>query len=429
MPQIETKKGRHSVKTTIRLMITVFLFLIGIGFLSYGIIDYLSADAGYQEIEYNFLNNSEGESVYPLEEVTLTYYFAEGGFNTNSEMNSIVEKTQDDVNYVHILFDSKNLFLNESDEVIHNLAYINQNPNTAIVVDDLLYNSLKSAYEYTVSTNGVYNVYGGEILTFWDNVSTNSAITDPAINPVYETLLNNIVTEVNAFTADPTQGLIFDDENNSIEYKVTNPSENITVDLQILKSAYAMEYLRTAINAEGYASGLLSSEYGFILSLGANPQLDNGLWSYIIYEPYYSTLEEYPQTAAFLGDNTLAGVSLNTYFNKFYFIQDENEVVIGRNFYYDATTGYSKNPLETTVFSTGYFSASASLAEMGVNALLNITSDSLEDTNNQIASYGSENIIGYAIYGDYAEAEFIFSCQYSDRFFLNTDSATLHVIE
>jgi len=428
MSEKETKKGRYSTKTTVKLMITVFLFLVGVGFISYGIIDYLSADAGYQDIEYGFVENSEGESIYPLQEVTLTYYFAEGGFSTNAEMTKIVEKTQDDFNYVHILFDSKNLFVNESSEVIHNLAYINENPNTSIEVDELLYDSLKSAYEYTISSNGVYNVYGGEILTFWDSVATNSAITDPAINPVYANRLNAIVSEVNAFSADSSQGLVFNDANKSIEYRVTTPSDNITLDLQILKSAYAMEYLRTAINAEGYASGLLSSEYGFVLSLGANPQLENGLWSYNIYEPYYSSLEEYPLLATFLGDNSLSAVCFNTYFNNFYFIQDDDEVIIGRNFYYDARNGYNKNPLETTVFSTGYLSASASLAEMGVNALLNITCETLEDTNNQIASYGSETILGYAVYGNYKDADFILSCEYADRFYITSTNTTSHVI-
>ena len=94
------------------------------------------------------------------------------------------------------------------------------------------------------------------------------ATLDPNISEIKAIELERIVNKLNAFTNDATQGLKFNDENSSVTFVVdTTYSGYVSLDLQYLEHAYAMEYIAKEMEKE-YSGATLISAYGYAKSIG-----------------------------------------------------------------------------------------------------------------------------------------------------------------
>ena len=88
------------------------------------------------------------------------------------------------------------------------------------------------------------------------------ATLDPNISELKAAELERIVNKLNAYTNDASQGLKFNDEKNSVTFVVdTTYSGYVSLDLQYLEHAYAMEYVAKEKLRDFYKESKLYADF------------------------------------------------------------------------------------------------------------------------------------------------------------------------
>lgn len=322
----------------------------------------------YLSITYpTFKNNNDEEITLFDNEVEIKYYYDVD--IENEKKGVVLEKIDDileDITMLHKLCDYNDLYL-ENDDYLHNIKYINDNPNKWIKVDTRLYDLLKEAVELKKNTNGKYSPFSGKLYEKWDELfyeydlygANDETIKskDPLYNSHQNKIINSIVSSIN----NSTTFLEFDD-NNQVKYNcVSSDKDNLKLDLGLLESAYYLDVLKSMFIENKLTSGIITNNSGMIVTLGQN--LENGYWQtnsvsmQTLYNVELSTILDY----SFFYNGELSTMTFNPLLNinchansssRYYIFDDGNDVII-RSMIINSNTGYSNGNIHSSLtFST-----------------------------------------------------------------------------
>ena len=154
-------------KLILRAIIAGVCLFLGVGFILNSCSKMINKSQ-YLVIEYpEFEDTNEVESKLFDGNVELNYFYSSDSEDSRSSvMNKINTILEENMVNLHKLCDYNQLY-KENNEIIHNLKYINDNPNTWINVTDSLYNLLKEAESLKVNTEGKYSIFSGKLNELW----------------------------------------------------------------------------------------------------------------------------------------------------------------------------------------------------------------------------------------------------------------------
>lgn len=241
-----------------RLAAAVFLLVAGVAFISFSLMNFLSADAGWQEIEVN----AAGE-FHCGGDFTFLYELGREEVSANTENKTLTALYSDAAKTAYEIFNADI----EIDGVA-NLWYINHHPNEEIAVDAALYNALFQICE----EEGRW-IYLGPAYSIYDNLfymtsSEGAADFDPHLNPYIEELFQKI----SEFAGDPEAVNLELLEDNVVKLNVSSEYLDFAaeeeledfIDFYWLKNAFIADYIVERLLEEGYTHGVISSYDGFV---------------------------------------------------------------------------------------------------------------------------------------------------------------------
>ncbi len=381
-------------KTITRVVLALIFLGVAIFFILRGCTGFLNKGTGYQTINVNAIETDQNEDgVYPFfNEISFSYYFTVTGPNQNTQKQELEQDYNAAVSTIFRYLDSERTYLNGTISV-KNIAYINAHPNEEIVIDETLYNILKSAYQHMNDSNGEYNIYAGQLETFWrdliekQELGAEMSVLDPFSSTTYASKLDNIVQNINDYRNDTTQGLVFNDSNKSVKFIVQSGFTNkVVIDLQTLEHAYALEYIYSAMK-DKWDGGYLTSKFGYAISLGKCQESSEGLWQQV-----YSTPTN--RKITFNGGTQVRTAYVSDYSYYYYTLIDEYGVSHPRHLFYSALTGYQKNTVRGVAI---YNLTNTSLDEVALNAMLEF-SNSLNDIKTAIKNNDLTKNYYFALY-------------------------------
>ena len=365
----------------VRAIITgVCLFLAVILFLN-SCTKYINKST-YLTIEYPTLKtiNDEERSLFNGN-VDIKYFYNKDieGLPTKAvyeKINTILEDMKD----VHIFCDYDDLY-KEGEVIIHNLKFINDNPNTWIDVDTSLFNLLKEANNLNIQTNGKYSLFAGRLYTEWDGIFLYTNINknfdyDPLNNNNSKQLIDSIVTSMNA----DTTSIEFDDQNKKVKFNVLDSDKkNIALNLGFLENAYYLDKLKEVFIDEGLNSGYIKNTSGMVVTLGAN----NATGAYLfesksfqtLFNEHQSTILDYSfqfnGSLNYITFNPMQNPRCNSLNDSYYFYNRDN--IYYRSMIINSLTGdsYSQN------YSTFTFSSTKTLVSQLIDSYNLFFNDSL----------------------------------------------------
>lgn len=307
--------------------------------------------------------------------VDLNYYYLMGEEEDSRSivMNKIDTILNDNMVNIHKLCDYNQLY-KDGKEYIHNLKYINDNPNTYIKVSDTLYSLLKDADNLRNDTNGKYSIFAGNLYNIWSDVFSNFGVygnddsnillLDPMFDESKKELIDRTVLAIN----DTSTYLEFNDETKEVKYNVSISNKDyVTLDLGLLETTFYVDTLKKLLLNEGLDSGYISTLDGMVATLGTNK--NNVYWGFdsysyqTIFNVDFSTIYDYSFT--FLGQvnymsfNPLMNIKNHSYASKNYYFFNYQDYYYVRSMILDSTTGYSSD----TTHSSFTFSDKSSLCE------------------------------------------------------------------
>lgn len=355
----------------------------------------------YLTIEYPTINtiNEEERSLFNGN-VDIKYYYSRDieGLPTKAvyeKINNILE----DMKKIHILCDYDDLY-KEEDVVIHNLKFINDNPNTWIEVDEDLYNLLKEAVNVNNKTNGKYSLFAGKLYTEWDGIFlyanvNNNFDYDPLNNENSKNIINAITNSINTSST----SIEFDDQNKKVKYNVLDKDkENIILNLGFIENAYYLDKLKEAFSDAGLKSGFIKNTSGMVVTLGAN----NAGGAYLFESKSFQTLFNQNQSTVldysfqfngslnYMTFNPMQNPRCNSMNNGYYFYKNDN--IYYRSMIINALTGdsYSSN------YSTFTFSSEKTLVNQLIDSYNLFFNDSLTNYD-YLTNYENDETYGLIV--------------------------------
>lgn len=240
-----------------RLTAAVLLLAAGVALIAFSLMNLLSAEAGWQEIE------ADAAEIHCGGDFSFLYELGTGEFSANTEKKQLTALYSDAAKTAYEIFN-----VDVEIEGVSNLWYINHHPNEAISVDMALYNALSQ-----VCGSNERWIYLGPAYSIYDNLfymtSPEGAVDfDPRLNPG----IRDLFKEICEFANDPQAvNLEFMEENVvklnvSQEYLDFAAAEELEdfLDFYWLKNAFIADYMADRIQEAGYSHGVISSYDGFV---------------------------------------------------------------------------------------------------------------------------------------------------------------------
>lgn len=271
--KIELETGH----TKIRLALALFFLVVGAGLILYSLFSRPAVKAGWTEIEASL---GKGEANCSAD---FTFLYPLGTTDSPAaEQKALVAL------YTEACGDAYRIFTNDADGEgvadVHNVRYLNDNPNEEVEVDAALYAAfaqIAASGDRSLYLAPVYEIYDG---VFHCDDPSQTAEFDPRQNDT----LRAWFAEVCAYAADPSQvnlELLGDNRvrlNVSEEYLAFAREEEIGsfIDFYWMKNAFIADYLAGRLAAGGYTVGTLSSFDGFLRNLDASEDTDYSLGIY-----------------------------------------------------------------------------------------------------------------------------------------------------
>lgn len=355
----------------------------------------------YLTIELPLIENANNEERELFNgNVDIKYYYDKDieGMSTKAvyeKINSILE----DMKKTHILCDYDDLY-KEGDIYIHNLKYINDNPNVWIDVDNELFYLIKEATNISVLTEGKYSIFAGKLYNEWDGIFLYTNINnnfdyDPLNNPNSKKLLENITTSINK----DSTFFEFDEQNKKVKYNVLDSDkDNITLNFGFVENAYYLDKLKEAFIDNGLNSGYIKNTSGMVVTLGVN----NLSGAYLFESQSFQTLFNQNQSIVldyafqfngslnYMTFNPMQNPRCNSMNNGYYFYKQDN--IYYRSMIINALTGdsYSLN------YSTFTFSSEKKLLNQLIDSYNLFFNDAMENFD-YLSKYENEEKYGMIV--------------------------------
>ena len=228
----------------------------------------------YLTIDYPEFINKDGDKQKLFNgEISINYYY---NLEKEKESKSSISNKIEDLLETHLVKSYQLLDINdgyvENGSDMHNLYYLNNNPNTWVSVNQELFDLLLKAQELSTNTNKRYSPFSGILNQTWSELFLSSKVNNgntPSSDPAYSDnkarIIENIVSSINK----DTTNLEFKEDNNQVRFNVLNEDlKNVKLDLGLLKHAYLVDILEKLLTSNGFDSGMITSSTGIAVSLG-----------------------------------------------------------------------------------------------------------------------------------------------------------------
>ncbi|MDD3383751.1 MAG: FAD:protein FMN transferase [Bacilli bacterium] len=384
---VQDKKRKLNI--VIRVVLLIIFLGVAVFFITKGIVDLFSKKPGWSNIELEKITTKDGEELYPYYgDIKINYYFDEDrqSMLTNNEVlegiyNSSLGKT-------FMLLDTNN---NYADVI--NLKYINEHPGEEIIVEPFLYDTLKELYQYSIDSSGVFNVFAGELYSYWQDqiLSGDPTFTDPIYDEVNKLKVENIVS-CSLSQLEKEDSLIFDDSKMSIIYNVSSECSNsISLNTQFFSSIYAINDLYDDLIEQNYIKGYIYTGEGNVKTLGNHPV--SSTWDISLADPNNiktGASNSFSNTYV-LGNINVVTIGDYLSSGNYGIHKEDNDAI--RYLYYDATTGYPINNFRAIQIIT----SSNSFQDTLYNALLMMNSP-FDLTKQKISELSSSSTYILGVY-------------------------------
>lgn len=252
-----------------------------------------------------------------------------------SKKDELIAKATELLTKYHILLDSHHYYKDSNNQLINNIAVLNDSINSGPVkVDPIIIDSLKKAIELVKLTEGYFNFTIGNVSKLYNNkfMPFETFNTDPDILEIKECLKGVIQYE----TID--NFVIIDEANNTVELKYDRYPYSLDL------GAFSKGYIINEVYKE-----LTKYDTSFLLNAGSssiaayNKDEEDITWVVGVKDPDDSAKQLY----AFESKNNF--VSTSGDYERYYFLEDGTR----RHHILNPYTGYSENYYRSnTILST-----------------------------------------------------------------------------
>ena len=274
---------------------------------------------------------------------------------------------------------------------INNLKTINDNYGTDanIKVDDFLYQAIKSSFEFTINSSGLFNIFIGTLNDLYElsiekaqngeQSSLNKALTLANDVLFYDDISSEaaLIAKTLPTTKEEIENLlIFNDENQTIKFnKLTKDGiliDDLSISLSGMSKGLATEVISDYFSQKiPGANIIIDSGSSSVKATGSRP--DGRAWKIAYMNPLYGEAINKSQfNRAEVAFDVPTGFTMSTsgYYQNYFYVYDGEDEFKRRSHIIDPRTGLSVNFMDqVTVFLND-----AMLADMYTTALMNTSS-------------------------------------------------------
>ena len=401
----------------------------------------------WENIIANDIMSINGGKVNPFNTVmNLKYFVSEEVENKEDLIEDVKSIYQDTISDLHTKYDRHFSYELSDSSLQTNVRTVNDSLDSGefVKLNSDTYDLLKLGVEYTLYTGSYFNIFTGELTSFWDEIfnevyNFNDLTLEPYFNIEQKSKLENLVKAIPINENDIKNVLEFNDDTNEVRFNSLKDSAGnslgeISISVGGIAKGVATDIVKQKLLARGYDKGYLFSGGSSISSL-AKPIYNND-------EGQYLSVTD-PRTANMFGDSKKAafGINLKDEFSmstsgnytsgKSYGFYDDDRNVIKRHHIINTFTGYSNYSecvASVSVFSkkldAGFLDAiSTTLVNMTIEEGLEFRTKVMNDFDSDLeVVYIKENILEDTI-------EVISTSNFDNTFKLvNSTGATLKYV-
>ncbi len=164
--------------------------------------------------------------------------------DNESQTRSLIKNQNNNIYYLSMCFDQYNLYCNEQKELLKNVAYFNRQYGSEnfIELETCTYQLIKTAYDFTIKTDGLYNFCIGNLSKLWDEYISNADASKMPSEVEIEQAKKNIpsVEEIKKI-------FTFDDAKHAIKFSRIE-DKDIKISLSSAAKGYMTDYLMSNLN-------------------------------------------------------------------------------------------------------------------------------------------------------------------------------------
>ncbi len=266
LPPVEkvSLDGKHM---GLRIGAFILCLAVGVGALTFGVSQWLSAEPGWTTVSVTVEEKSCGG------EFTLNYLLGQNGRDPTQELRSVRAAYNQIAVRAYRLFTTAEGFDDPDDlGVSHNLYYLNSHPNEEVAVDPALYLVLEQA-----EAQGSRALYLGPLYSVYNDLffcQTDGEARE--LDPFQSQEIQTFCQELAGFARQPEHVQVELLGENRVRLRVSEEyrayAEGVDracyVDLGWLRTAFLADYMAEELAARGLDSGMLSSYDGCTRTLG-----------------------------------------------------------------------------------------------------------------------------------------------------------------
>lgn len=167
------------------------------------------------------------------------------------------------------------------------LKQINRSLGEDVKVDERLYLLLKDAYEKSDPQNNNYSIFAATLYHEWDSLLYFGALGDYESDPLFDEEEANYLSELASMINNPSNYSLEFKENNVVNLNISNEYKEFLetydntspiISLNVLESAYQMQYIANKLEEVGYTNGYLVDDFGNGLTLKGFTSLNHNLY-------------------------------------------------------------------------------------------------------------------------------------------------------
>lgn len=267
------------------ILLCVFLG-IGVVAIAAGLMDFLSVDPGWQEVEVI------ADGVNCSKDFTFQYYFTDSGASATVVQKDLISMYSDAAEKAYWLFTP-----DQETQEYTNVYTINHNMNTEIVVDPVLYDAFALMEQY-----GSRNLYLGPVYRQYENIflSTDDGQAE-YWDPDRDEDSAQYVSQLAAFARDENAISLELLGDNKVMLKVSeayrsfaeeNEIENF-IDFGWMRNAFIIDYFADLCLEKGYTKGFFVSVDGFTRNLNSGTSFSFNLLNKVENTIYPAGVMEY----------------------------------------------------------------------------------------------------------------------------------------
>lgn len=340
-------------------------------------------------------------------------YYSDGQYS-EAQRKAISDQYVTDIEKYHAYSDNHYdyTFQNNNGEYekIANVKTLNESYGSEkpVVVSDYLFDLLKTAYTFTLNSDGRFNIFLGQLTSLYEDKlsevksmdsstkTTLDCILEDATHLLFDDFsteeknsISSIVATLPQTKEELTGLLTFEESNHSVTfhtfYKNGKAVEGLKLSLGGVAKGFATERVASDLKASyPDISMLLNSGTSSVKTVGIRP--DSKDWAIRYNNPSYYEYQDYlsnPYNPAEVLLRISGGFNISTsgyYENCFFSLGEDKKSFLRRNHILNPLTGYS----ETFFDQVSVFLDNTGLADMYTTCIMNCTS--LEEAENVFAS-------------------------------------------